>query len=303
MTLTAVESGCIHYVKRPGAALDPGCVIAKMQLDNPSKVQQAELHTGSLPQIQSTALRGEKLHRVFHYVLDNLVNVMNGYCLPDPFFSSKVKDWVERLMKTLRDPSLPLLELQDIMTSVSGRIPLNVEKSIKKEMAQYASNITSVLCQFPSQQIANILDSHAATLNRKSEREVFFMNTQSIVQLVQRYRSGIRGHMKAVVMDLLRQYLRVETQFQNGHYDKCVFALREENKSDMNTVLNYIFSHAQVTKKNLLVTMLIDQLCGRDPTLTDELLNILTELTQLSKTTNAKVALRARQVRTSCWSS
>nr|KAF6454459.1 acetyl-CoA carboxylase alpha [Rousettus aegyptiacus] len=296
MTLTAAESGCIHYVKRPGAALDPGCVIAKMQLDNPSKVQQAELHTGSLPQIQSTALRGEKLHRVFHYVLDNLVNVMNGYCLPDPFFSSRVKDWVERLMKTLRDPSLPLLELQDIMTSVSGRIPPNVEKSIKKEMAQYASNITSVLCQFPSQQIANILDSHAATLNRKSEREVFFMNTQSIVQLVQRYRSGIRGHMKAVVMDLLRQYLRVETQFQNGHYDKCVFTLREENKSDMNTVLNYIFSHAQVTKKNLLVTMLIDQLCGRDPTLTDELLNILTELTQLSKTTNAKVALRARQV-------
>ncbi|XP_060115526.1 acetyl-CoA carboxylase 1 isoform X2 [Heteronotia binoei] len=296
MTLTAAESGCIHYVKRPGAALDPGCVIAKLQLDDPSRVQQAELHTGALPQIQSTALRGEKLHRVFHYVLDNLVNVMNGYCLPEPFFNSKVKDWVERLMKTLRDPSLPLLELQDIMTSISGRIPPNVEKSIKKEMAQYASNITSVLCQFPSQQIANILDSHAATLNRKSEREVFFMNTQSIVQLVQRYRSGIRGHMKAVVMDLLRQYLKVETQFQQGHYDKCVFALREENKSDMNAVLNYIFSHAQVTKKNLLVTMLIDQLCGRDPTLTDELINILTELTQLSKTTNAKVALRARQV-------
>ena len=42
-----------------------------------------------------------------------------------------------------------------------------------------------------------------------------------------------------------------------GHYDKCVFALREENKSDMGNVLNYIFSHAQVTKKNLLVTMLI----------------------------------------------
>ncbi|XP_075760887.1 acetyl-CoA carboxylase 1 isoform X7 [Pelodiscus sinensis] len=296
MTLTAAESGCIHYVKRPGAVLDPGCVIAKLQLDDPSRVQQADLHTGALPPIHSTALRGEKLHRVFHYVLDNLVNVMNGYCLPEPYFSNKVKDWVERLMKTLRDPSLPLLELQDIMTSVSGRIPPNVEKSIKKEMAQYASNITSVLCQFPSQQIANILDSHAATLNRKSEREVFFMNTQSIVQLVQRYRSGIRGHMKAVVMDLLRQYLKVETQFQHGHYDKCVFALREENKSDMNAVLNYIFSHAQVTKKNLLVTMLIDQLCGRDPTLTDELINILTELTQLSKTTNAKVALRARQV-------
>uniref|UniRef100_A0A8C9T0H2 acetyl-CoA carboxylase n=1 Tax=Scleropages formosus TaxID=113540 RepID=A0A8C9T0H2_SCLFO len=296
MTLTAMESGCIHYVKRAGAALEPGCVIAKLQLDDPSRVQQAELHTDALPQIQSVALRGEKLHRVFHNTLDHLVHIMNGFCLPEPFFSAKLKEWVELLMKTLRDPSLPLLELQDIMTSVSGRIPPAVEKAIKKEMAQYASNITSVLCQFPSQQIANILDSHAATLNRKSEREVFFMNTQSIVQLVQKYRSGIRGHMKAVVMDLLRQYLKVEVQFQNGHYDKCVFALREENKGDMANVLNYIFSHAQVTKKNLLVTMLIDQLCGRDPTLTDELMAILTELTQLSKTTNAKVALRARQV-------
>lgn len=296
MTLTASESGCIHFVKRAGAVLEPGCVIAKLQLDDPSRVQQAELFTGTLPSVQSVALRGEKLHRVFHITLDHLVHLMNGYCLPEPFFSARLKEWVERLMKTLRDPSLPLLELQEIMTSVSGRIPPAVEKSIKKEMAQYASNITSVLCQFPSQQVANILDSHAATLNRKSEREVFFMNTQSIVQLVQKYRSGIRGHMKAVVMDLLRQYLRVEVQFQHGHYDKCVFALREENKADMANVLNYIFSHAQVTKKNSLVTMLIDQLCGRDPTLTDELMAILTELTQLSKTTNAKVALRARQV-------
>uniref|UniRef100_A0A4W3HCG2 acetyl-CoA carboxylase n=1 Tax=Callorhinchus milii TaxID=7868 RepID=A0A4W3HCG2_CALMI len=220
MTLTAQASGCIHYVKRVGAVLDPGCVIAKLQLDDPSRVQQP--FTGPLDPIQSLALRGEKLHRVYHYVLDNLGNIMNGYCLPEYYFAIKVKDWVERLMKTLRDPSLPLLELQDIMTSVSGRIPPAVEKCIKKEMAQYASNITSVLCQFPSQQIANILDSHAATLNRKSEREVFFMNTQSIVQLVQRYRSGIRGHMKAVVMDLLRQYLKVEIQFQQGEVAEAV---------------------------------------------------------------------------------
>lgn len=36
-----------------------------------------------------------------------------------------------------------------------------------------------------------------------------------------------------------------------------MFGLREENKGDLANVLNYIFSHAQVTKKNLLVTMLI----------------------------------------------
>jgi len=70
------------------------------------------------------------------------------------FCSPQVKEWVTELMKTLRDPSLPLLELQEIMTSISGRIPLSVEKSIRKVMAQYASNITSVLCRFPSQQVS-----------------------------------------------------------------------------------------------------------------------------------------------------
>lgn len=39
-------------------------------------------------------------------------------------------------------------------------------------------------------QIATVLDCHAATLQRKADREVFFMNTQSIVQLVQKWVSG-----------------------------------------------------------------------------------------------------------------
>lgn len=91
------------------------------------------------------------------------------------------------------------------------------------------------------------------------------MNTQSIVQLVQRYRSGTRGYMKAVVLDLLRKYLNVEHHFQQAHYDKCVINLREQFKPDMTQVLDCIFSHSQVAKKNQLVTMLIDELCGPDP--------------------------------------
>lgn len=296
MTLTVQESGCIHFVKRPGAVLQTGCVVAHMELDDPSSIHTVELNTAVLPPQQPLPIIGEKLHQVFHSVLENLIKVMDGYCLEEPYFNSKLKHWVVTLMKTLRDPSLPLLELQEIMTSVAGRIPPSVDKDIRKVMAQYASNITSVLCQFPSQKIANILDSHAATLQRKADREVFFMNTQSIVQLVQRYRSGIRGYMKSVVLDLLKRYLEVEMQFQQAHYDKCVVNLREHYKPDMTPVLNYIFSHAQVSKKNILVTMLIDQLCGRDPTLADELMAILNELTQLNKMENSKVALRARQV-------
>jgi acetyl-CoA carboxylase/biotin carboxylase 1 len=37
---------------------------------------------------------------------------------------------------------------------ISGRVPSHVEKSIKKLLQTYNSNITSVLCQFPSQQVS-----------------------------------------------------------------------------------------------------------------------------------------------------
>ncbi|XP_029409877.1 acetyl-CoA carboxylase 2 isoform X3 [Nannospalax galili] len=296
MTLNVQETGRVKYIKRPGVVLEAGCVVARLELDDPSKVHAAEPFIGKLPAQQTLPILGEKLHQVFHSVLENLTNVMSGYCLPEPFFSIKLKEWVQKLMMTLRHPSLPLLELQEIMTSIAGRIPAPVEKAVRRVMAQYASNITSVLCQFPSQQIATILDCHAATLQRKADREVFFMNTQSIVQLVQRYRSGTRGYMKTVVLDLLRRYLQVEHHFQQAHYDKCVINLREQFKPDMTQVLDCIFSHAQVAKKNQLVIMLIDEVCGPDPALSDELTSILSELTQLSRSEHCKVALRARQV-------
>ena len=46
-----------------------------------------------------------------------------------------------------------LFRFQELIAMISGRIPSDVEKKIRKLMATYASNITSVLCQFPSQQV------------------------------------------------------------------------------------------------------------------------------------------------------
>ena len=163
-------------------------------------------------------------------------------------------------------------------------------------MGLYASNITSVLAQFPSQQIASVIDGHAATLQKRADRDVFFMTTQGIVQLVQRYRNGIRGRMKTSVQELLKSYLAVESQFQHGHYDKCVSMLRDQHKDDMASVAATIFSHNQVAKKNLLVTTLIDHVWANEPGLTDELAPILNELTTLNRSENSRVALRSRQI-------
>lgn len=297
MTLTVTESGCLYYNKRAGALLDQGAIIGHLDLDDASRVQRAQSFTGRFVEEESTLpVWGDKLNQIYQSCRAKMDHVFAGYCLPDPFFQPKMKETIEKMMTVLKDPSLPLLELQDVISSISGRIPATVEKKIRKLMALYASNITSVLAQFPSQQVANVIDAYAATLQKRADRDVFFMTTQGIVQLVQRYRNGIRGRMKAVVHELLKQYLVVESQFQDGHYDKCVSVLREKNKDNMAAVVATIFSHSQTTKKNMLVTQLIDHLWSHEPGLTDELASILKELTMLNRSENAKVALRARQV-------
>ena len=46
-----------------------------------------------------------------------------------------------------------LLISQELMSAISSRIPTSVEEAIQSSLAHYANNLTSVLCQFPSQQV------------------------------------------------------------------------------------------------------------------------------------------------------
>ncbi|KAF7283158.1 hypothetical protein GWI33_001223 [Rhynchophorus ferrugineus] len=296
MTLTATEAGVITYVKRPGAVLDAGSILANLELDDASLVTKAVLYKGPFPEMETSIGIPEKLNHIHNIYKAMLENTLAGYCLPDPYNIPRLREIIEKFMSSLRDPSLPLLELQEVMASISGRIPIAVEKKIRRLMTLYERNITSVLAQFPSQQIASVIDTHAAMFSKRSERDGFFLATEGIVQLVQKYRNGIRGRMKAAVQDLLKQYYDVESQFQQGSYDKCVSLLRDKNKDDMQVVSATIFSHSQVAKKNLLITMLIDHLWSNEPGLTDELAPVLTELTSLNKSEHSRVALRARQV-------
>ena len=276
--------------------LDASCILARVVFDDSQQIQQSKLYDGTFKFEISNRVTSSKVNQVFLTVKSTLENILAGYTYPEPYFREILKSNVEQLFSILRDPSLPLLEVEDILSNISERIPKEVEKEIKRMMKSYFSNLTSVLIQFPSQSIASVIDTYASKLEQRNDREAFFANVQSLVQLVQRYRNGIKGHMKMVITDLIKNYLSIETVFQHGQYDKCLTQLRDKHKIDMHKVVEIVFSHANYNSKNALVIMLIDLLFERDPTLTDELTALLSELTLLTHTTNSKVALKSRQV-------
>ena len=73
---------------------------------------QAKEFEGSLPQPQNPLTQGERLHQVYQRARTELDNIMAGYILLDPYFTTRALATVERMMNCLKDPSLPLLELQ-----------------------------------------------------------------------------------------------------------------------------------------------------------------------------------------------
>ncbi|KHJ49247.1 carboxyl transferase domain protein [Trichuris suis] len=316
MTLTTPESGwyaakfefihrcvicsnlrSVHYLKRPGTVLNPGSVIAKMSLDDPSRMRTAVRYEGTFPIHSPVTQHAEKLYQTYRELLNYFNYVLDGYTLPEPYFSPDLREKVANFFRVLKDPALPLFELQEAMSVIGGRIPAEVETRIRNLMTNYAGNITSVLCRFPSQQIAQVLDEYASSLSKKQSREMFFMSTHGLLSLVQRYRDGIRGHMKLVLQELFLRYLNVEKHFQQQLYDKSVHALRESLKDgDMRRVTNAIFSHFQLPKKNQVIISLIEHISSHEPGLTDELKEVLNQLTNFGKADHGKVALRARQV-------
>ena len=56
MTLAVEEAGRVHYIKRPGALLEVGCVIARLELDDPTKVKPVSLPEASHATVPSCPL-------------------------------------------------------------------------------------------------------------------------------------------------------------------------------------------------------------------------------------------------------
>ena len=178
MELKTTVSGKIHHIKRNGAVLDNGAIIARLEVDDDSLVQKVQLFDGKFTKPQGPKVKGNKLHQVFQATKEAISHILLGYSYPEPYYNEKLDSAVNTLMTILRDPSLPLLELQELISSIQGRIPPIVEKNIYRLISQYANNLTSVLAQFPSQQIALVIDTYANSIEKKSERDAFFQTVQ-----------------------------------------------------------------------------------------------------------------------------
>ena len=79
MPLKTTESGTLFYVKRSGAVIDAGSVIATLELDNPALVTKAQLYKGPFPELDvSHPISSQKLNHVHNSYKAILENTLAG---------------------------------------------------------------------------------------------------------------------------------------------------------------------------------------------------------------------------------
>ena len=137
MPLKVEEAGVVEWKANEGAALSPGDLLATLELDNPENVASTTVFAGEMKVEGWGALtrpaNAKRPHLVLRAALDELNGAMSGFALK----KDEVDAAMEDLASAVKDSSLPMLEVEEQLSVLSGRIP-----------AKLFDNISSLISDF-----------------------------------------------------------------------------------------------------------------------------------------------------------
>ena len=165
-----------------------------MRLDDPGQCRGATLYEGPgfAPSGQDRPAPPRSLHREYLDVLSGLENVLAGFCPPEKYFKAEIQKLTREFLRLLQDRRLPLDEMRDVMATISGRLPSELEKFIVRCLTNYEQNITSVIAQFPAQRITTEIDKLNASMPT-ADKDIFEMTIAPVVNVCRKYSHGVRG--------------------------------------------------------------------------------------------------------------
>jgi biotin carboxylase/acetyl-CoA carboxylase carboxyltransferase component/biotin carboxyl carrier protein len=316
LTLRAPESGTIALIMAAGSALEIGDVVARLELDDPSKVRRSELFTGSLPDYGPPQAPGSKPHQVFSAALENVELLLRGF---DADLSSP-----SRLVELIDDPRVAAGELQEALSSLSGRIPPRAMGAAEAAIASILANCREEVEQWSGDVLAaggtdsaDRAEDAAAPKHLYHPYQLSFLtgavaaikdclqdlpHAVDVLRVASKYEKG--SILASTVCSLLDQYLEVERPFartSNSPGD-VLFEMRDENRSDLGSLVEVAASHIQLKAKTermvgflqVLSDPMVTRKIGDDSPQSIEVKARLHSLSQMFTPAYADLALRAR---------
>ena len=143
MPLKVDESGIVQWNCNEGAAIVAGDLLATLQLDNPENVSTVTVFQGCLQVAgwgaSSRPANAKRPHLVLRAALEKLEGAMSGYALD----KEEVDVSMEDLALAVTDASLPMLEISEQLSVLSGRIPSSLFDGITKILNAFRESCQS----------------------------------------------------------------------------------------------------------------------------------------------------------------
>eukprot|EP00045_Choanoeca_perplexa_P018135 m.279161 g.279161 ORF g.279161 m.279161 type:complete len:2306 (+) comp17727_c0_seq1:161-7078(+) len=293
-------TGILKQVMPAGTNFQSGDVLATLSLDDPTQVKRPTLFADGFPNPwDPTCLPTGKLHHRLEAVLSELRNKMRGYSLAEDCFCARLGLLVDELFNLCRDKQLPALQLKELVASLAGRLPQEVEDGLYQEVAIYEANFNSLMCKFPTTAIDAVIFDHLRMLKTAAEKDAFFAVCHDVFSLTKSYQEGERDHTRQLIRTLLMEYLTVEQAFEHSRSnDDAVSALANKYDQDYDMVINDVVAHAAVKRRNQVVIALLSSMVKSKVVTRDEgpISKLLENLAKFTSSANSRVALAARQI-------
>ena len=143
MPLKVAETGTLTWKNNEGATLGPGDLVASLELDNPENVAATIIFEGAL-QVDGLENRLPKNsvnrpHLLLRKAFELLNNGISGYVLS----SSQVDGALKNLHDAISDPMLPVFEIDEPLSVLSGRLDAELFEKLTNEISVFRTNSSS----------------------------------------------------------------------------------------------------------------------------------------------------------------
>ncbi len=292
MPLISQEDGTIRLIKQPGSIITAGDILAIISLDDPSKLQYALPFEGNLPDLGSPNNIGTKPAQKFMHYSNIIENTLAG-------FDNQVyiKDSLEELIKVLRDPQLPYSIWKFQISSLHSRIPQKLDDNLNGiiERTQQRHH------DFPSRQLLKTIEKYQKLENSSIFNEI----VSPLLKISKDFENGIISHEYSILSKILDEYYNVEIMFCGSmtRDEDIILKLRDDNKDNINWVVNTARSHSRVgSKNNLILSILADYKlpASGNSELAGYLKPSLKKVVELDSRRTSKVVLKAREILIQC---
>ena len=250
MPLVASEDGVVQLIKQPGVSLDPGDILGILTLDDPKRVKHAKPFDGLLPEMGLPSVTGNKLDQRLVRCLSVLNDILDGFD-NQAIMSATLKELIE----LLHEPELPYAEVHAILSTLSGRLPTKLEESIRSALD--IGKAKGEGHEFPAVRIKKVVEHYIQDHVLPQDRTLFRMQLQTLLDTLERFINGLKGHETATLAALLERYEETEKLF-GGSIEARVLALREQYKDELDKAIGFVLSHIKVQSKVKLVLALLD---------------------------------------------